>query len=107
MALEVWQSAGDRWPEGHAVVLTVQAGEVMVWSSVTGCLTGPDQAAPRVIDHLRMRIEELLLEIVQPGIVELELPLEGAVGQASTPLEHRYGLIEDLLKGHCPPSLSR
>ena len=28
-----------------------------------------------------MRIEELLLEVVQRGIVELELPLEGAVGQ--------------------------
>jgi hypothetical protein len=36
-----------------------------------------------------MRIEELLLEVVQPCIVELKLPLEGAVGQASAPLEHR------------------
>ena len=33
-------------------------------------------------------------------VVELELPLEGAVGQASAPLEHGDRLVENLLKGH-------
>jgi hypothetical protein len=61
----------------------------------------------RVIDHLRIRIEELLLEVVQRRIVELELPLEGAISQAPPALEHRYGLVKDLFKGHRPPSRGR
>jgi hypothetical protein len=52
-----------------------------------------------------MRIEELLLEVVQRGIVELELPLEGAIGEAPPALEHGYRLVEEILKGHRPPSL--
>jgi hypothetical protein len=60
---------------------------------------------PRVIDHLRIRIEELLLKVVQCCIIELELPLEDAVGQASASLEHGYRLVEDLLKGHRPPPI--
>ena len=35
----------------------------------------PDQSSPRVIDHLRMRVEELSLEVLQRCVVELELPL--------------------------------
>src|SRR5262249_40210633 len=65
------------------------------------------QAAPCVIDHLRRRIEELLLEIVQRGLIELELPLEGAVSQASAPLEHGDRLVDHLFKGHRPPSRGR
>jgi hypothetical protein len=37
----------------------------------------------------------------------LELSLEGAVGQAPPALEHGYRLVEDLLKGHRPPSLAQ
>src|SRR5215813_4301480 len=68
-------------------------------------VTRPDKATPRVIDHLGMRIEELLLEVVQRGIIELKLSLERAVGQAPPALEHGYRLVEDLFKGHGPPSL--
>jgi hypothetical protein len=66
-------------------------------------VTRPDKAPPRVIDHLGMRIEELLLEVVQRRGIELELPLQGAVGQASAPLEHGNRVVENLLKGHRPP----
>src|SRR6516165_1326061 len=70
-------------------------------------VTRPDKATPRVIDHLGMRIEELLLEVVQRRVIELELPLQGAVGQASAPLEHGDRVVENLLKGHRLPSLCR
>ena len=43
--------------------------------------------------------------ILQGRIVELKLPLEGAVGQASATLEHGHRLVEDLLKGHRQLSL--
>jgi hypothetical protein len=80
-----------------------------LWGGRRGhvCFTGPDQATPHVIDHLRIRIEELLLEVVQRGIIELELSLENAIGEAPPTLEHGYRLVEDLLKSHRPPSLCR
>ena len=37
----------------------------------------------------------------------MELQLERAIRQASAPLEHGHRLVEDLLKGHRPPSLCR
>ena len=40
-------------------------------------------------------------------VIELELALEGPIGQAPAALEHGDRLVEDLLKGHRPPSLCR
>ena len=76
---------------------------------VGGCArgTGPDQATPRVVDYVRLRVQEFILEGRQGRVVELELPLEGAIGQASATLEHRDRLVEDLLKSHRPPSRGR
>src|SRR6516165_11714119 len=54
-----------------------------------------------------MRKEERFFQVFQRRIVELELPLEGTVGQAPPALEHGYRLVEDLLKGHRPPSRRR
>jgi hypothetical protein len=51
--------------------------------------------------------DEFVLHIVQIRIIELELALEGAIGQAPPALKHGYGLVEDLLKGHRPPSRGR
>ena len=52
-----------------------------------------------------LAIDQLVLHIFQGRVIELELPLEGAVGQTSTPLEHGHRLVEDLPKGHPQPSL--
>jgi hypothetical protein len=38
---------------------------------------------------------------------QLELELEGAIGQASPALEHGHRVVEDLLKGYRIPSLCR
>ena len=54
-----------------------------------------------------LALDEFVLQIYQGRVVELELPLEGAIGQASTPLEHGDRVVENLLKGHRPPSLGR
>ena len=66
----------------------------------------PDQDVAVLIDRQALAVNEFVLQIFQGRVIELELPLEGAVGQASATLEHRYRLIEDLLKGHRQPSLS-
>ena len=47
--------------------------------------------------------QEFILEGRQGRVVELELPLEGALGQAPPALQHGYRLVEDLLKGHRRP----
>jgi hypothetical protein len=54
-----------------------------------------------------LALDEFGFQIFQIRVVELELPLEGAIGQAPSALEHGYRLVEDLLKGHRPPSLCR
>ena len=40
-------------------------------------------------------------------IIQLKLQFEGPIGQAPPALEHGYRLVEDLLKGHRPPSRRR
>src|SRR5262245_28340892 len=70
-------------------------------------VTGPDEASPRIVAYFGVGIEEFGLHIFQGRVVELKLPLEGAVGQASATLEHGDRLVEDLLKGHRSPSLCR
>ena len=67
----------------------------------------PDQHALVFIHCQALAVDELVLQIFQHRVVELELPLEGAVSEAPTPLEHGNRLVEDLLKGHRQPSLCR
>jgi hypothetical protein len=43
-----------------------------------------------------LAVNEFLLEVFQGVIIELELPFEGAIGDASAALEHGYRVVEDL-----------
>jgi hypothetical protein len=54
-----------------------------------------------------LALDEFVLQIFQIRIIELELPLEGAIGQTPPALEHGDCLVQDLLKGHEPPSRGR
>jgi len=65
----------------------------------------PDQDFALLIDRQALSFDELILQIFQGLVVELELPLESAIGQAPTTLQHGHRLVEDLLKGHRQPSL--
>ena len=78
------------------------------WRGSGGAVTAAPRSRPArslFIHRQALAIDELVLQIFQGCVIELELPLEGAVGQASTPLEHGHRLVEDLLKGHRQPSL--
>src|SRR5262249_8906828 len=68
------------------------------------CTTRPDQDVAPLIDRQALALDEFVLQIFQICIIELELALEGAIGQAPPALQHGYGLIKDLLKGHRLPS---
>jgi hypothetical protein len=52
-----------------------------------------------------MGIEEFVCEIVQSIVVELKLPLEGAIGHAAPLAQESNHLIHDRDKVHPVPSL--
>src|SRR5262249_41387532 len=59
------------------------------------------------IHRQALTVDQLVLQVCQGRVIELELPLQRAVGQASPALEHGNRLVENLLKGHRPPSRGR
>jgi hypothetical protein len=67
--------------------------------------TRPDQDAACLIHGQTLALDEFVLHIFQIRVIELELPLESAIGEAPPALEHGDRLVEDLLKGHDSPWL--
>src|SRR5207244_3187358 len=60
----------------------------------------PAQAPPRVIDHLRVGVEEFVREDCQLVVVQGELELQGVIGHPAAPLEEGYDLVEDVIQIH-------
>jgi hypothetical protein len=58
-----------------------------------------------VVDRQVVNLYQFLLESFERLLIEMKLQPEGAVGHAPATLEHGGRLVEDLLKGHGPPSL--
>ena len=58
-----------------------------------------------MVDRKVVDLNQLFLEGFERFLIEMKLEREGAVGHAPATLEHGDRLVEDLLKGHCPPSL--
>jgi hypothetical protein len=52
------------------------------------------------VDHLGARIEQSLFQILKVGIVEVKLPLQGAIRDTSQALQHRQGFMQDLFERH-------
>jgi hypothetical protein len=81
-----------------------QPGLVWGWRGTWGWRRGwgarPYQTAADVLDHLRVGVEEFILQGCQVVVVELELELECAIGYPPAALQHGKGLVEDLLEGH-------
>ena len=88
-------------------------GKMLVWMGDNGPASPPAAPPPSppdrapFIDRQALALNEFRFQIVQIRVIELELPLEGAIGQAPPALKHGYRLVEDLLKGHRPPSRRR
>jgi ABC transporter substrate binding protein len=66
----------------------------------------PDQDFAIFIDGYPLGIDEFHLEIFEGVIIEIELPFERAVGDATATLEHCPRMIENLLRS-CRPSTRR
>src|SRR5262245_1620159 len=63
-------------------------------------LASPHQHLTILIDGKPLPLDELKREVLQCLSIEVELPLERAVGQASSTLEHGDRLVQYLFKGH-------
>src|SRR5262249_16082767 len=68
---------------------------------------GPDQYCIVFITRQALALDEFIRQIFEGRVVEVELPLQRGVGQAPPALEHRDRLVENIRKGHRPPSLCR
>src|SRR5215510_15613108 len=53
-----------------------------------------------------LRVQEFVLQCGELLIIQRELELEGPIGHPPAPLHHGDRLVENVLKGHRPPSLS-
>jgi hypothetical protein len=51
-------------------------------------------------------VDEFFLKILEKRVVQIELPLEGAVGHTPAALPHGNRLIQNLLEGHDQSSLA-
>src|SRR5262245_53021367 len=69
--------------------------------------TRPDQHGVVLIHGELEHLDNFSCEILEVGVVELKLALEGTIRHTAPALEHGDRLVEDLLKSHGPPSLCR
>jgi hypothetical protein len=81
-----------------------------LWGGRNSCrmrFSGPHQHSAIVVDRKVVDLKQLFLEGFERFLIEMKLEREGAVGHAPATLEHGDRLVEDLFKGHGPPSLGR
>jgi hypothetical protein len=64
----------------------------------------PDQHGVVLIHGELQHLDDFSGESLEVDIVELKLALEGTIRHTAPALEHGYCLVQDLLKGHRPPS---
>ena len=93
---EVSWGGWSAWLMGCGVVL----GCWRRWRLGRCRVARPAQATPRVIDHLRVRVEEFVLEDCQLFVIQAELELQCVIGHSAAPLEEGYDLVEDVIKIH-------
>jgi hypothetical protein len=66
---------------------------------------GPDQHGPLLIGRETLTVDEFNLEIIEGRVIELELPLERAIGHAAPLAQQCNHLIHDRDKVHRVSSL--
>src|SRR5215470_12029120 len=64
----------------------------------------PDQDFAVLVNGESLALNDFSLQILEVGVIEIELPFEGAIGHAAAALEHGDGPVQNLLKCHLPPS---
>jgi hypothetical protein len=75
------------------------------WHGCHPAVTGPDEDRPALITGEALALNKFHLQILQRRVIELELPLKGAIGQAAPLAQERDHLIHDRHKVHRFPSL--
>src|SRR5262245_61907304 len=72
------------------------------WSS----RASPYQHRALLIDREALPLDDFVFQVVEVGIIELELSLESAIRQAATALQHGNSLLQNLLERHRCLSIS-
>src|SRR6266446_1505990 len=67
----------------------------------------PDQHGVVLVHGALEHLDNFGFEILEVGVVEMKLALEGTIRHTPPALEHGNRLVEDLLKGHRQPSRGR
>src|SRR5262249_16781597 len=70
-------------------------------------ISDPHEDAVVLIHRQTLTVNQLILEGLQVRVIQMKGQLERAIRQAAAALEHSHRVVEDLLKGHRPPSLCR
>jgi hypothetical protein len=65
----------------------------------------PDQDSAILIDRELTCLDDFRFQILEVGIIELELPLEGPIGDSPMALQEYQDLIEYLVELHPHPRL--
>jgi hypothetical protein len=60
-----------------------------------------------MVDRKVVNLNQFLFECGERRLIKMKLERERAIGHTPAALEHRSRLVEDLLKGHRPPSRDR
>ena len=90
----------------QAMAMLQRRGRLGHWRSGAWwhrCTTHPDQDTAVLIHCQALAVNEFVLEGLEVLVIELEVQLEGPIGQASPPLQHGHRLVQHLLKGHGLP----
>ena len=76
------------------------------WHWCRPSVTGPDEHRPALIAGEALALNEFHLQILQRRLIQLELPLEGAIGQATPLAQECNRLIHHRHKVHPVASFS-
>jgi hypothetical protein len=67
----------------------------------------PDQHGVVLVHGEPEHLDDFGFQIVEVGVIEMKLTLEGTIRHPAPVLEHVESAIQHLLKGHRPPSRCR
>ena len=75
------------------------------WRGCRVSVARPEQSSALLITHLRMRVEEFVLEILEGGIIELKLPLQRSICHTLALAQEVNHVIKEGIKVHLVSSL--
>src|SRR5262244_3639066 len=64
----------------------------------------PDQDFTVLVNGESLALDDFGLQVLEVGVIQIELPFEDGIGHTAAALEHGNGLVQKLLKWQLPLS---